>query len=193
MGYRNYLYIVNKKDINKIRKMNRDELSSLVNELPYSEDEDYFPYWRDILKKADGEEAFDLGKYVDFTERLEPFLKPLFRDKEVHEYYNEDTELMLAKPELLQELATIYKEKVQAYYKNLLNEESSDKFDTRTQLERLLSNVKDELIWSAYLDKLSEKKYSLGGGWLYEHEVFNILYLMKIFNLKKQALIYCGA
>lgn len=193
MGYRNYLYIADKKKLNKIRKMNRDELYSLVDELPFSEDEDYFPYWRDVLKKADGEEAFELGKYIDFTKKLEPFLKPLFRDKEVHKYYNEDSELMLAKPELLQELATIYKEKVQTYYKDLLNEKSSNQFDERPQFERLLASARSNLLWSDYLDKLSENKYSLGGGWLYEHEVFNILYLMRIFNPKKQVLIYCGS
>lgn len=193
MGYRNYLFIADKKKLNKISKMNRDELFSLVEELPDSEDEDEFPYWRDVLKKAGGEEAFELGKYIDFTKRLEPFLKPLFRDKIAHKYYNEDSELMLAKPELLQELATIYKEKVQTHYKDILNEKSSNIYDERPQFERLLASARTNSLWSDYLDKLSENKYSLGGGWLYEHEVFNILYLMKIFNPKKQALIYCGA
>lgn len=194
MGYRNYLFIADKKKLNKIRKMNRDELYSFINEAPFiDDDDDYCPYWRDILKKADGEEALELGKYIDFTERLKPFLKPLFHDKKVHTYYNEDTELMLAMPELLQELTTIFKEKIQAYYKDLLNEKSSDEFNTKTQLKRLLGNVKDHLTWSIYLDKLPKNKYSLCDSWLYEHEIFNILYLMKIFNPKKQALIYCGA
>ena len=75
MGYRNYLYIADKKKLNKFRKMNRRELYALVGETP-NEDESDFPYWRDVLEKADGEEVFELGKYIDFTKRLEPFLKP---------------------------------------------------------------------------------------------------------------------
>lgn len=191
MGYRNYLFVADKKKLNKIRKMTREELFSLVGETPSNDG--YYPYYRDVLSKADGEQAFELGKYVDFTERLKPFLRPLFRDKKIHEYYNEESECFLAKPEILQEIATIYREKVQNFYKDLLEEKSKDEFDTRTQLERLISSVQSSLLWSQYLDRLSEGKYSLGGGWLYEHEVFNILYLMKIINPKKQCLIYVGS
>ena len=66
-----------------------------------------------------------------------------------------------------------------------MEEKSSDKFDKRTQFERLLSSARSNLMWSEYLDKLPDNKYSLGGGCLYEHEVFSILYLIRIFNPKK--------
>lgn len=89
-------------------------------------------------------------------------------------------------------MATIFKEKVQTHYKSLMEEKSPDVLDKRTQFERLLSSAKSNLMWSEYLDKLPNNKYSLGGGWLYEHEVFSILYLMRIFNPKKQTLIFLG-
>lgn len=64
MGYRNYLYIEDKKKLNKIRKMNKEELFALVGEIPDNEEEDYYPYWSDVLEKADGQEAIELGKKV---------------------------------------------------------------------------------------------------------------------------------
>lgn len=191
MGYRNYLYIADKKKLNKVRKMTKEELWKFSKQEPF--DEEYFPYWRYVLEEAGAEEAFEMGKYIDYRSRLKPFLRPLFRNKEVHEYYNEENEVMLAKPEILQTIATIFKEKVQAHYKDLMEEKSSTEFDERTQFERLLSSARSNLIWSEYLDKLPENKYSLGGGWLYEHEVFSILYLMRIFNPKKQYLIFTGS
>ena len=190
MGYRNYLYIASKKDINKIRKMTKEELRKFSERKPLFEEE--IPFWGDVLEKAGAEEAFELGKYIDYSDKLYSFLKPLFKNKEIHDYYNEDHELFIAKPEILQTLATIFKEKVQAHYKDLMQEKSSDEFDKRTQFERLLSSARSNLMWSEYLDKLPNNKYSLGGGWLYEHEVFSILYLMRIFNPKKQCLIYLG-
>lgn len=190
MGYINCFYIADKKKLNKIRKMTRKELWELVEETPYS-DSDY-PFFIDVLEKIGAEQAMDMGKDVDYTKRLEPFFKSLFRDKNTNKHYNMETECFLAKPEILQEIATIFKEKVQNYYKSLLEEKSPNEFDERTQFERLLASAKQNLIWACYLDKLSENKYSLGGGWLYEHEVFNVLYLMRILNPKKQCLIYVG-
>lgn len=188
MGYCNYLYIADKKKLNKIRKMTREELWAFVEQEP----EKYFPYWRDVLNKIGAENAFELGKYIDYTDKLKPFLRPLFRNKDAHREYNEDHELFIAKPDILQALATIFKEKVQAFYKDLMQEKSADEFDKRSQFDRLLASARSNLTWSQYLDKLPENKYALGGGWLYEHEVFSILYLMRIFNPKKQTLIFLG-
>lgn len=190
MGYRNYLFIADKKKLNKIRKMSKNELWEFSRQKPF--EDELFPYIGDVLKEAGAEEAFELGKYIDYWDRLKPFLRPLFRDKETHKYYNDGDELFIAKPEILQTLATIFKEKVQAHYQDLMQEKSSDKFDKRTQFERLLSSAKSNLMWSRYLDELPNNKYALGGGWLYEHEVFSILYLMRIFNNKKQCLIFRG-
>lgn len=190
MGYRNCFYIADKKKLNKIRKMTRKELWELVEETPYSDSA--YPFFIDVLEKIGAEKAMDMGKEVDYTKRLEPFFKPLFRDKNTNKHYNMETECFLSKPEILQEIATIFKEKVQNYYKSLLEEKSPNEFDERTQFERLLASAKQNLMWACYLDKLSENKYSLGGGWLYEHEVFNVLYLMRILNPKKQCLIYVG-
>lgn len=190
MGYRRYLYIANKKDINKIRKMTKEELWAFSEQNPC--EGELFPYIGDVLRKAKASAAFEMGKYIDYRDKLQPFLRPLFRNKKTHNYYNQEDELFVAKPEILQTLATIFKEKVQAHYQDLMQEKSSDEFDERSQFDRLLSSARSNLMWSEYLDELPDNKYALGGGWLYEHEVFSILYLMRIFNSKKQCLIFRG-
>lgn len=188
MGYRNYLYIADKDKIEQIKDMNKEELIKFVGQ----EDEEYPPHFLDIFDKIEAEEVHEAGKYIDYYKEIEQYMKPLFTNPEVHKYHNEENELMLADSEILQKIATIYKEKVQAHYKDLLQENSSNKYDKRTQLERLIDSVQSNLTWSSYLDKLDNNKYSLGGGWLYEHEVFNILFLMKTIDFNKKCLIWCG-
>jgi len=192
MGYRNYLYIADKKKLNKIRKLNAKQLWEFIEEEPDEEDDIHPPLFLYLESKIDMEEAFEFGKYIDFYDRIKKYLKPIFKEKEVQEYYNEEYEFMLAKPEILQECATILREKVQNYYKGLLDNVPRDVFDKRTHFEKLKNDAQEHLEWATFLDKPSNNKYSLGGGWLYEHEVFSLLHLMKVFNPKKQVLIWLG-
>lgn len=190
MGYRNYLYIADKKKCNKIRKMSEKELLELTN----TNLEDEFDYLDegDILKKMGAEEAFELGKYIDFYDEIKPHLRKLFTDEEVHKQFNEEIECMLAKPEILQTIATIYRKKVLKFYQDLMQEKSSDKFDTRSQLERMKAEVRAHILWNEYLDQLPNNKWNINQGWLYEYEIFDILHLMRVFNPKKQVLIWRG-
>lgn len=190
MGYRNYLYVVDKKQLNKIRKMTKAELWAFSEEKPFDDEE--YPYMGDVCDKMGAEEAIELGKYIDYTTRLKKFFKPIFKDKDINKHYNYETEFLIAKPEILQEIATIFKEKIKANYQDLLREKSEQEYETRSQFERLKAEAESHLTWCQYLDRLSKQKYELCGSWLYEHEVFNILYLMKVFKPKKQALLWLG-
>ena len=194
MGYRNYLYVADKKKFNKLRKLNTEQLWDVVGrDKAFDEDELEFPpsKWN-FENEISLEEVFELGKGVDFYNRIEKYLKPAFKNKEVNGHYNDDTEFMIAKPEIIQECMTVYKEKIEAYYKDLLNEKSSYEYDNRSQQERLLADARSHLDWAKFLDHLPENKWNLGGGWLYEHEVFTLMYIARIFNPKKQILLWLG-
>lgn len=192
MGYRNYLYIADKKKINKVHKMSANELWELVGGKTELDEDIDTPWIGDVLDKLNAEEFIELGKYLDYTNEIQPFLKPLFRDKLVHNDYNCETECMLVKPEILQKIATIFKEKVKGYYKSLLEEKSSNVLDTRPQLERCIEDIRTKLTWLENSDTLPSNKWNIIDTWLYEYEMFNILHLMRIFNPKKQALIWIG-
>ena len=190
MGYRNYLYIADKKKCNKIRKMSKNELLELTNTVL----EDEFDYLDDgdVLDKMGAEVAFELGKYIDFYNEIKPHLRKMFTDEEVHKQFNEETECMLAKPEILQTIATIYRKKVLNFYQDLMQEKSSELCDSRTQLERMKAEVRSHITWNEYLDRLPNNKWNINETWLYEYEIFNILHLMRVFNPKKQVLIWRG-
>lgn len=192
MGYRNYLYIVDKKKLNKARKMSASELWELVGGKTELDEDIDTPWIGDVLDKLEAEEFMELGKYLDYTNEIQSFLKPLFRNKLVHNDYNCETECMLVKPEILQKIATIFKEKAKNYYKSLLEEKSPNILDTRPQLERCTEDIRIKLTWLESLDALPNNKWTISDTWLYEYEMFNILHLMRIFNPKKQALIWIG-
>ena len=60
------------------------------------------------------------------------------------------------------------------------------------QLARLLADARSHLSWAKFLDNLPENEWNLGGGWLYEHEVFTLMYIARIFNPKKYTLLWLG-
>ena len=63
MGYRNYLYIVDKKKINKVRKMSASELWELVGGKTELDEDIDTPWIGDVLDKLNAEEFIELGKY----------------------------------------------------------------------------------------------------------------------------------
>ena len=190
MGYRNDLYVVDKKKFNKIRKKKKTALIKLLGGKSDIED-GYLSSW-DLKKHIDAENCFELGKYIDFYDQIKHHLKPAFKNQEVHEYLNEECEFMLADFGILQELASIYKEKVVKNYKDLLEEESLNPFDRSTKTERVEHHVRHKIRWCEYLDELPEAKYKLVDSWTYEHEAFNLLYLMKVIDPSKQYLLWTG-
>lgn len=67
MSYRTHPFVVNKKKLNQLKKLNVQELWKAIDkepdELEIDEEtkEPNPPYWRDVLKYADGEELIELG------------------------------------------------------------------------------------------------------------------------------------
>lgn len=205
MGYRNYLYVVDKKKLAKIKKMNVKELWDLVEEDPEELDEDDEgnptpPYWRDVIEAINGEELIEVSEalfYRDSVFLLPKYIKKIFKNKEIQDWYNEDTELMIAKPEILDALIEFYISKTEKYYKDLTLKDSDnpkDKYGTplKPQLERLQQHAKTQLSWLKFVND-SNSKWCLSTSWLYEYDIFNLIHIKKMFNPKKQVLIWTGA
>lgn len=205
MGYRNYLYVVDRKKLAKIKKMDVNQLWDLIEEDPeeWDMDEDKNPrppYWRDVLEKIDSEKLIEVSEalfYRDSDFELLKYTKKIFKDKEIQKYYNEDTELMIAKPEILDALIEFYISKVKKFYNQLLLEDSTNPKNEygeplKPQLERLQSAVKSQLSWLNFVND-SESKWCLSTAWLYEYDIFNLIHIKKMFNPKKQVLIWSGS
>ena len=205
MSYRNYLFVVDRKKLAKVKKMNVNQLWDLTEEDPeeWDTDEDgnpQPPYWRDVLKKIDSEELIEVSEalfYRNSDFKLSKYTKKIFKDKKIQKYYNEDTELMIAKPEILDALIEFYISKVKKFYNQLLLEDSTNPKDEygnplKPQLERLQSAVKSQLSWLNFVND-SKSKWCLSTAWLYEYDVFNLIHIKKMFNPKKQVLIWTGS
>ena len=205
MGYRNYLYVVDRKKLAKIKKMDVNQLWELTEEDPeeWDMDEDGNPrppYWRDVLEKINSEELIEVSGalfYRDSNFELSKYTKKIFKDKEIQKYYNEDTELMIAKPEILDALIEFYISKVKKFYNQLLLEDFTNPKDEygnplKPQLERLQSAAKSQLSWLNFVND-SKSKWCLSTAWLYEYDVFNLIHIKKIFDPKKQVLLWTGA
>lgn len=205
MGYRNYLHVVDRKKLAKIKKMNVNQLWDLTEEDPeeWDMDEDgnfQPPYWRDVLEKIDSEELIEVSEalfYRNSDFKLSKYTKKIFKDKEIQKHYNEDTELMIAKPEILDALIEFYISKVKKFYNQLLLEDSTNPKDEygnplKPQLERLQSAAKSQLSWLNFVND-SKSKWCLSTAWLYEYDMFNLIHIKKMFDPKKQVLIWTGA
>ena len=104
---------------------------------------------------------------------------------------------MIAKPEILDALIEFYISKVKKFYNQLLLEDSTNPKDEygnplKPQLERLQSAVKSQLSWLNFVND-SKSKWCLSTAWLYEYDVFNLIHIKKMFNRKKQVLIWTGS
>ena len=185
MGYRNYLYRVDKKKFNKIRKLSYDELLKLYGEV----DDRYIGKYK-LLESCDGKEVLTIGKY--FNEDISQYLKKAFRDDSVQKYFNEETEFLIAKPELLTKLLEIYADSTSKYYKKLLEDESVDEITGKTHLDRLKRELEHKLVWLPYLKEIPKSEYMIDDTWLVEYECFNFKYLIKTFNFKKYYLLWLG-
>lgn len=184
MGYRNYLYRVDKKKFNKIRKMSYEEIMKI-----YGEDGLYISKYP-LLESCDGKEVLTIGKY--FNEDISKFLKKAFRDNKVQNYFNQDTEFMIAKPELLNKLLDIYSEATMRFYKHLLEDESVDEITGKTQLDRLKREIEHKINWLPYLNYVPKNEYMIDDTWLVEYECFNFKHIIKTFNFKKYYLLWLG-
>lgn len=189
MGYRNYLYRVDKKKFNKIRKLSYDEIVKEYGEYGECDDDNYIDQDK-ILELCDGIEVLEIGKYFDGD--IDKCLRKAFVDKKVNDYFNTETEFLIAKPQILDKLLELYANDTIKYYKNLLEDESIDEFTGKTQLDRLKREIEHKLTWSSYLKDMPNNEFLIDDSWLKEYECFNFKYLIKTFNFKKYYLLWLG-
>lgn len=179
MGYRNSIWIIEKEKADSFRGKTYEELK----EKDYNYVDDYR-----LLEENGGTLAIDLGKYVDHKP-VKPFISPFFLDKKVHESTNNESECVLLDPKGLQALATHYKQAVIENNKQILdlylNEPTIGGERLYSLLQSHTNNIQD-------IDEPVESKWTLCDVWLWEYEVLNLMYLLKVFDPDKYYLVWRG-
>lgn len=192
MGYRNYLTVVKKDEFKKIDEKFLDSLK---------DDEGYLPV-SSLLKKINGVEVYELGKYSDEGALLENIKTNIPEDLkpacEIIKKYADENEYgfnVLTKQELILCIES-FKTRVYNILKNLLEEKTSNKFDKRTREERLKSYVQDKLNWFEYYvdlkDETLEQKFKVQNTWFYEYGIFDLIHTLKMVDWEENILIVTG-
>lgn len=192
MGYRHYFYLVEKTQVEAVKRMSISELYEYAekcgSEVSEEDGKKYF-YFNDE-KFMNKTEIFEFGKlyFDDTAERIYSKGIPLFEKQEVQEYLSDYAPYVVGKDGLL-EAIKIYEEKVLKYYKSLLSD------DEEPQQSKMLECVEDKIrTLSAFgladIDKTNKMKVT--SSWEYEHSIFNLVHILKTIDWEKDTILFYG-
>jgi len=215
MGYRTYIGSMPKTEYNKIKSMNKEQLVDFYN--IDIDDDGYI----DKSVHDYGKCLYELGKYTDFKPPKNS-MKPFFKNKELMEVYDENEFYIVAK-EFLAYIIDSYKDKITNYYNDMVlpflpsdipsNFLNSIKTDTRyypkrditfdfskiTQDEqnalfKMIEHMRTMRSEWVYLTPYDlESGEDITSSWKYEYAIFELVRIYKIFDWKRNIMIYYGA
>lgn len=219
MGYRTYLGIMKKDQLNEILACQTEEdLLSVYQKNGWGAEKDeydgkthyYFP-----VSRLGYRATFEFGKYADLGEdfdskRHEIFSKehPLFKYFDGNDFWYGGEDLFLAAIEN-------YRCKVRDYFNGLLKKEPSkeDSYDyfkynhlsdsekEQWQYNRVMMALCDKAYewsdekcngWELLPYNLNKDNKAIISSWLYEYEIFELVRIYKTFDPETEVLIYYG-
>lgn len=186
MGYRNYLYTIPKKNVKKVRKINLKDLKK-----KYGDEEGYVSSSK-VLK--DMKCIFEYGKlyWDDTIEKIHNTGERLFLDKEVQEEFC-DEDIYLVGKEALKITIEIYENKIKKMYEELFNNDNLNSEEIKAKYEEHLKEYQSWWCtkWRNTLN-LDENDECICNGWLYEHQIFELVRLYKTIDFDKYDLVFLG-
>ena len=206
MGYRHYFYLVEKEEVEKVRRMNYDELFDYAkNKKCAAEDED--GKWIDFIDKnfMNKKEIFEFGKlYYDNTaERIYSTGIPLFENKETQDEFSDYVPYIVGKSGL--EMAIqIYKEKILKYFKSLVTKECASRgiveFTVKPEdlkVAEVCQEIEGKISrWSNFFGccpiNMNESSESITNSWLFEYNIFELVRLYKSIDWDKYDILFYG-
>lgn len=206
MGYRHYMYLIEKETINKIKNMSEAELfenyASKSDKAFYKLNKDEKPYFS--ILDLPMERIFEFGKlyWDDTAERIYSNGKPLFENKETQERYDDYYPYLVGKDGLL-EAINIYKDKIVENYKDLFveNDKLCDPF-FHIPFEKVEKSIAEKCVehcrdmmgeWmrnKAINTNINDKDIS--SSWYYEYHIFDLVHLLKTIDFDKYDILFMG-
>lgn len=191
MGYRNYLYKIEKKKANQIRNMTYKELKD-----KYKYDGEYIDIFKILNLDINKDMVFEFGKlyWEDTVPRIQNTGKKLFKSKKLNEIF-EDERPYIVGGEALIESINIYKDKIKNLYAELLEKESQCKRKSE-KIAMLEKHIKDyDFYWNKSLFDivvLDKNENKICDSQLYEHLIWELVYQFKTIDFEKYDLIFLG-
>ena len=221
MGYRTYIGSMPKREYNKIKSMNKNELINYYN---LEVEEDGFI---GMSVYNFGPELYEFGKYTNF-EPPKGSTSTFFKKKELNKHFTEEHDFKIVKPEFLEYIIETYKKRISDYYNDMMNPffgkedsvyqelnpseflnsininykypENDITFDfiriTQEQqnaLYKIIEQIKDmRSEWTCLIPYNLERGDNITTSWKYEYGIFELVRIYKSFNWKKNVMIYYG-
>ena len=188
MGYNYHLAKLSKTKYEKIKSYSMEQLHKMVK------DEDCV-YMGDVVN-----EFYDLGSDLDLKP-LKPFLKPVFTNKKTHyEMSTGENQFSILTQEGFAKLIDMYHDLVAKHCQETekkvakLISGNLDAWETQKLQNELESKTKE---WTDK-SKMNYRPYNLKdpetlvGSWKYEYAIFQLVYMYKTFDFKKNVLFLTG-
>ena len=192
MGYRNYIAVVDKESLDKIRSLSYDELIEKCG------DEGYLSEYTFEDKGVEIKRILEIGEIVSYKEnsnKLKECLSLVFSDNKINEALNNDSEFMLGNKKLLENIIEIYRKTVVEYYTDIQNIDRIREmcFDpTINHLEYFIKKCKNKISEFSENWFVSDNDNILHYTWQYEYDIFNLIYILKTFDWNKNYLLWIG-
>lgn len=222
MGYRTYIGSMPKREYNKIKSMNREQLIEYYK-LEVEEDENYLG----ISVYDFGESLYEFGKYTDF-EPPKKSLKTFFKNKELNKYFVEEHDFNIVTKEFLEYIIKSYKKKISDYYNDMMNPffgvkngtlkrdkpceflnsikthykypENDTIFDftkitqqEQNALFKIIEHIRSmRTEWTFFAPYNLKNGNSVTSSCMFEYGIFELVRIYKSFDWKRDVMIYYG-
>lgn len=199
MGYRHYFYLVDKKDVERVKDKTYDEIVDIAAEYGVEVEEDHYFYFNDE-KFMNKKKIFEFGKlyFDDTADRLYGKGIPLFEKEETRNAFIDYMPYVMGRDAVL-EAISIYKENIIKYYKGLLKDREYAYFydvipEDLKDLKKIAQHIEDELWWWERMGAIDVdlEHDTIANSWLYEHQIFELVRLYKSIDWENKCLLFYG-
>jgi hypothetical protein len=197
MGYRHYFYLIEKDLLNKIHHIEKDAFYKWGTDIGLvdPDDEHYLPLYKI------GKEFFGFGKYYENANELQQYGKPLFKNKELSDRYEEYKPFIVGKEAVLNAIEW-QKNQIIKVYENMLlrtdKERLEEDFDDRTKEQMYEQHLKSMYSdWKngfnhVFAINLDESNPVITTSWKYEYSIFELVRCYKATDWEKYGLLFMG-
>ena len=182
MGYRTYFMLSPKRATEGLSNATMDNIYDILKH------DDKYVWWPDQM-----EIMFEWGKYSEFDEDVKKSGIPLFKDPEVAKLFEENNMYIIGKKEVAMAIEAMRKSieeminEITEGYENIKEEKEMIQAAGRA-IDRIKSykrDIKNKV-------DLREGSKLMTRSWLYEDEIFNLVYLYKTIDWEYYDFIYAG-
>lgn len=194
MGYRFYLYTIDKAEIEKVKDKDYKELAQEFGDVDKYNNEEHYYFSPCDLKSV--QEFHELGKYLDeklYDGLTNNSLGTMFTNEEVVERITEEHDLGFLDAEGFKKFLESLKDKVlECLEDDLKDTKEDDIHDEKSSIEKMQENYKEKIrsIKIGFCYNLDLNKQTIQNSYLYEYVIFDLIHFYKIINWDKQYVMF---